>query len=389
MKKLIKGKGNEMWPNRQYFADKKSLKIRNFGLCLLLMSTYSLGYDRSGTFIPLLITAVANTAGPILEIGCGDNSTLLLHALCSVDERSLMTITTDKNLHQLFCSVAAPWHQLLYDASFEQIDTSLARSVVLIDYVPQAVRMATIINLRPKTEIFVIHDSDEINQSFDILLNSFKYRYDDKHYVPNTTLVSDTIDVNLLIQRSQSLAIHDVTSYHPANQYDAYGTHLIPLLVAVVNTDGPILEMGSGHNSTPALHALCSATGRYLLTTETDKKWMNQFSYLEQSWHQFQYVPVYDDDFEVNPKPHLWDSVGANIHWGVVFVDHRPAERRKVDIARLKGQADIIVVHDTEGAPCYDYESVLKTFKYRYDYKKYSPWTTLVSDSIDVLSLFK
>jgi len=378
-----------MWPNQQYLVEKKSLKIRIFVLCLLLMSTYSLGFDQSGTFIPLLITAVANTSGPILEIGCGENSTPLLHALCSVDERSLMTIVADKKSLELFCFVAMPWHQLLYGASFEQIDISIARSVVLIDYVPQAVRMATIIKLRPKTEIFVVHDSNEINQSFGTLLSSFKYRYDDKHYVPNTTLVSDTIDVNLLIQKSQSLAIHDVSPYRPTSQYDAYGSHLFPLLVAVVNTDGPILEMGSGHNSTPALHALCSATGRYLLTTETDKKWMNQFSYLEQSWHQFQYVPVYDDDFEVNPKPSLWNSVGANMHWGVVFVDHRPAERRKVDIARLKDQADIIVVHDTEGAPCYDYESVLKTFKYRYDYKKYSPWTTLVSDSIDVVRLFK
>jgi len=184
------------------------------------------------------------------------------------------------------------------------------------------------------------------------------------------------------------LFMHNFSWLYSDPQYDGFGSHLVPLLIAVINTDGPVLEMGCGHNSTPALHAVCAIKERYLLTIETDKRWMNQFLYLERPWHRFQYLPVYEDDFSVNPKPALWDTVGADLHWGVVFIDHRPGERRKVDIARLKNKADIIVVHDTETAS-YGYEPVLRTFKYRYDYKLYPPYTTLVSNVIDVSILFK
>ncbi|MDB2614445.1 hypothetical protein N9Y92_04750, partial [Chlamydiales bacterium] len=165
-----------------------------------------------------------------------------------------------------------------------------------------------------------------------------------------------------------------------------YGTHMVPLMTVVLNTKGPVLEMGCGDYSTPLLHSLCSVEKRLLLSTETDLKWMNLYVDLENSWHHFQYVPCYEDDWEVNPKPRLWDHVGKKMHWGVVFVDHRPGERRIEDVTRLRNQADVIVVHDTEQST-YRYEPVLSTFKYRYVYERYATQTTIVSDTIDV-SLF-
>lgn len=172
----------------------------------------------------------------------------------------------------------------------------------------------------------------------------------------------------------------------PANAN--FSTHMAALITSVVNTDGPVLELGCGDFSTPLLHAICSVNKRFLLSTDTDKKWLNLFIDLEQPWHQFLYVPVYEDDWTTNPKPHLWDEVGNDRHWGVVFVDHRPGERRVVDIQRLRSNADIIVVHDTE-QPSYNYEPVLKTFKYKYVYERYLVTTTVVSDTIDVRKLFE
>jgi predicted SPOUT superfamily RNA methylase MTH1 len=107
---------------------------------------------------------------------------------------------------------------------------------------------------------------------------------------------------------------------------------------------------------------------------------------MRSSNHEFIYVPVYEDDWEKNPKPELWDNVG-NQTWGVVFVDHRPGERRTVDIKRFSNKSDIIVVHDTEYIG-YGYESVFSDFKYRFDYKRYNTYTTLVSNSVDVSKFF-
>jgi len=157
-----------------------------------------------------------------------------------------------------------------------------------------------------------------------------------------------------------------------------WGTHITPLITAVANTDGPILEMGCGDFSTPILHAICAPTKRFLLSTESNKKWMNLFMDLKNDWHHFQFVPSIDK----------WADIGRDIHWGVVLVDHAPALQRIVDIKRLRNNTDIFVIHDTEANHVYKYEPYLSTFKYKYQYKRYKTATTLVSDIIDVGKFF-
>jgi len=165
-----------------------------------------------------------------------------------------------------------------------------------------------------------------------------------------------------------------------------FGTHLTPLITAVLNTKGNVFEMGCGDFSTVNLHQICKIQNRYLLSTDTSKEWLSHFLDLQSDIHEFIYVPVYDDDWQKNPKPHLWDDIG-NQKWGVVFIDHRPGERRRIDISRFSELADIIVVHDTEELG-YKYEDVFSEFKYRYDYKRYRQYTTLLSNKIDVSKLF-
>lgn len=158
-----------------------------------------------------------------------------------------------------------------------------------------------------------------------------------------------------------------------------YGSHFIPLTYAALNSSGPILEMGTGHYSTPLLHVICMTQNRQLLSVDTSKEWLKNFDNLKNSLHNFLYLPVYEDDWSVNPKPELWDSIKDNTKWGVVFIDHRPGERRKIDIQRFKDSAEFIVVHDTQQAS-YGYEEVLNSFKFRLDYKRFETWTTIVSD---------
>ncbi len=164
-----------------------------------------------------------------------------------------------------------------------------------------------------------------------------------------------------------------------------WGTHQTPLVTAVMNTNGPILELGCGDFSTPLLHAICSTNQRTLLSTDTDKKWLRLFLDLETPWHTFVYVPVFENPR--NPQENKWDQIGTDIHWSIVFIDHHPGTRRAVDIKRLRSHTDIFVVHDTE-KPYKGYSSILPSFKYRFVYKRYKKQTTLVSDTIDVATFF-
>jgi len=134
-----------------------------------------------------------------------------------------------------------------------------------------------------------------------------------------------------------------------------FATHMPALITAVVNTDGPVLEMGCGDFSTPLLHAICAANKRFLLTAETNRNWMNLFVDLERNWHQFQHVD----------SVRGWNDIGLGVYWSVVFIDHAPGERRVVDIRRLRSYADVFVVHDTQHWG-YRYEPTLSSFKYKY-----------------------
>ena len=164
-----------------------------------------------------------------------------------------------------------------------------------------------------------------------------------------------------------------------------YGTHIGPLVTAVMNTTGPVFEMGCGDFSTPLLHAICKVQGRELLSAETDKEWLREFEDLECDFHKMVYVPVYHEPDKINDR--AWDKVG-NQNWSVILIDHRPGERRAVDLMRFRLMAECLVVHDTEH-PGYKYEDVFRCYKYRYDERRYNVWTTIVSNKHDVAQWFK
>jgi hypothetical protein len=158
------------------------------------------------------------------------------------------------------------------------------------------------------------------------------------------------------------------------------------LTKCVSRTDGCVLELGCGAYSTPILHELLADAGRSLLSVDSDREWMVQFEDLRCEWHRLECVGMTDHfrktgqplstDFEVWAQCPMIDAHD----WAVVLVDHRPGERRKDDILRLRNRARYIVVHDTEAA-CYGYEPILSKFKYRFDYKRETAaWTTVVSD---------
>ena len=143
------------------------------------------------------------------------------------------------------------------------------------------------------------------------------------------------------------------------NGYDpSWGSH-IPVLVDVFNnSEGPVLELGTGPFSTPLLHTLCVNNKRTLISYENNPKFFNMHLSFVNEFHQ---IKMIDD----------WDKTGIeNTHWGLAFVDQRPAERRKVDIKRLVNNADYIVIHDSEPRLIreYRYDLIYPLFKYRLDY---------------------
>ncbi len=148
---------------------------------------------------------------------------------------------------------------------------------------------------------------------------------------------------------------------------DLSGTHLPVLSILINRTDGAVLEMGAGFNSTPLLYWACKAQDRMFRSYENDKVWcemLGDFTTYIKDWEK---API-DDKF-----------------WSLAFIDHRPALRRHKEARRLKDNANFIVMHDSEPEidKFYKYTWIYKHFKFRYDFKKIKPNTVVLSNFLD------
>ncbi|MCP3683517.1 MAG: hypothetical protein GY861_12590 [bacterium] len=136
-------------------------------------------------------------------------------------------------------------------------------------------------------------------------------------------------------------------------------------------TKGPVLELGCGDGSTLLLHSMCGVAGRKLISFESNETWMNEFASLRRDWHEIRLV----DKWLGLPE--------YKLNWGLVFVDHPIARFRGRTIDKYNN-ADIIVAHDSHRECNCRYTARFEKYKYRYDYKKLKPWTTAISNKINL-----
>lgn len=151
-----------------------------------------------------------------------------------------------------------------------------------------------------------------------------------------------------------------------------WSTHNAMLIKTVAESKGKVLEFGAGFFSTPLLHWLCKDLNKKLVTLENNIVFFNFARQFRSRLHSVRYIEN-------------WDNFPVNEHWGVILIDHdKPYQRRGTDALKFKGSADFIVLHDTEVEKIYGYDKIWKYFKYRHDWKECRPWTTVVSNFIDL-----
>lgn len=152
----------------------------------------------------------------------------------------------------------------------------------------------------------------------------------------------------------------------------AGGTHLPHLYDALTRTPGPVLELGMGQYSSPALHAVAEQTGRLVFSLENDREYIQQWLSMRGQYHKIALVSN-------------WDIFPPKF-WGVVLVDQSPGGARAASIRQLAYQAEVIVAHDSEPEEdaCYGYAAVRGLFAYAQDRRDSKPHTLLLSNYVDV-----
>lgn len=148
-----------------------------------------------------------------------------------------------------------------------------------------------------------------------------------------------------------------------------WGSH-IPMLVKIMDkSEGPVLELGMGLFSTPLLHWLCIDQKRELVSYDNTREYYEMNKTFESPTHKILYVD--NDD---------WASADIDKHWGMVFIDQHPSLSRGITAIRLANQADYVVLHDSNDEVGHGYTDVFSHFKYRYDWKRQKPYTTVLSN---------
>jgi hypothetical protein len=148
-----------------------------------------------------------------------------------------------------------------------------------------------------------------------------------------------------------------------------WGSH-IPVLVKLFSvTKGDVLELGMGIYSSPLLFWMCVDKGRKLVSYENSEKY---FSIVGKNNNKLHEAHLITD----------WDCIDIEKNWDIVFIDTNPMDSRANLAKKVANIANFVVLHDTQSRDeiYYHYEEVYPLFTHRYDYTKFMPYTTVLSN---------
>ena len=118
------------------------------------------------THQPVLMEVLRRTRGPVLELGCGHFSTVLLHQLCAPSRRFLMSVESDPAwIRQFHGTYRADWHMFAHATDWDvalnhPIIQNTEWSVILIDQDPREARAMSVRMFKDKADYLVMHDAE-------------------------------------------------------------------------------------------------------------------------------------------------------------------------------------------------------------------------------------
>lgn len=154
--------------------------------------------------LPLLAAAIHLTTGPVLELGAGLGSTLMLHGLCGGMYRELTTIDSNPTWLGKFVSFKRSWHTMKLVNSFLNLPEYVKLwGLAFVDHGIAEERGQSVLALKDSTSIIVCHDSCHyFLYGYEPILSEFRFRWNYQPHGlngnPMTTVVSQTINVGLL-----------------------------------------------------------------------------------------------------------------------------------------------------------------------------------------------
>lgn len=151
---------------------------------LSAQETFQFNWNPYATHQPVLYKMAKITTGPIIEFGCGDGSTDMLHAICQETGRLLISIDHDEEWLSRYSNKYlgnghnednSGWHKFLLVPKHEgntllqdwilfldecPVLKNIDFDVCFVDQSPGPARTETILRLKDRAKYVILHDCD-------------------------------------------------------------------------------------------------------------------------------------------------------------------------------------------------------------------------------------
>jgi hypothetical protein len=130
------------------------------------------------------------TTGPIAELGVGGFSTPILHGLCELAKRPLVSYENDPDFYEWAKYYGTDWHDVIYVQDWEHVNLSDPWSVAFVDHAPKSTRSGVAAKV-VHAEYVVAHDSEDRQYRYAEILPLFKWVKNYTLLHPHTLILSN------------------------------------------------------------------------------------------------------------------------------------------------------------------------------------------------------
>lgn len=151
------------------------------------------------THITMLLKVLLNSEGDVIECGGGVFSTPLLHWMCKMMDRKLITYEQDPAYYAFERTFQSRQHRIKFVKDWDEIPINRC-GVVFIDHHPPHRRMIETERFSQLADFVIIHDTERKSTDYNIpaVFDKFKFRYDWKDCRPWTSVLSNFKNLSFL-----------------------------------------------------------------------------------------------------------------------------------------------------------------------------------------------
>jgi len=145
--------------------------------------------DGYSTHQRMLVKYLMRTSGPIVEIGCGDYSTPIIHEIASAQGRTVLTLDSNVDWLNRFASYKTDWHSFLHVESWDDWQPSGRYGLAFIDHTPGPRRPVEFMKLQGVADVLILHDTEANGYDWHTIYSHMDHIETDADIRPSTTVL--------------------------------------------------------------------------------------------------------------------------------------------------------------------------------------------------------